>query len=143
MDLYHNKDGSRKSTELMTGFLLSVAFLAVYFGCYALLTEWFFRHLAIPSHILASNVLCTLFVSAAGTAVCSLAFLLPHPGTVRTAYRYLALYFLICLAAVWLTQPVGDRAMMLEVVCLYGLAPVLLGNLSAALISHRLPKRRS
>ncbi len=142
MDLYHNKDGSRKSTEFMSGFFLSLIFLAVYFGCYVLLTEWFFDHLAIPGHILASNILCTVLVAVAGTAICSLSFLLPSTGAGKAAYRYLALYFLICIAAVWLSMAEEDRSMMLEVVCLYGLAPVLIGNLSAELICRRLPKRR-
>lgn len=138
VDIHHHRDGARKSPELLGGFFLSLLFLPIYFGCYVLLTRWLFLFLPVSGHMLCSNVICTCIVSLAGSLVCDLSFFLPYKTMVLTAYQYLALYFLICITAVIFQQDTQTKDMMLELICLYGLSPVLIGNSLAWLIGRKL-----
>ncbi|MEG1658385.1 MAG: hypothetical protein RR288_04930 [Oscillibacter sp.] len=129
MALFVDKNKRRKSPLVMICFCVSLAFLCVYGGAYALLTEPLYLHLTLKN-VVATTVVHAVIMAAAGTAVCCLLFFLPDKRIVPGAYLCLAALLAVFYLAVFLLER-ENRGDMLRLISLFGLAPVLLGNAAA------------
>lgn len=126
MALFVDKNKRRKSPFVMICFCVALLFLCVYGAVYAFLTEPLYLHLSLGSTAL-TTIFHAFLMSAAGTAVCCLLFFLPDKRTVPGAYACLAVLLAIFYFTVSLLEA-ENRLVMLQLISLYGLGPVLVGN---------------
>lgn len=129
MSLFLDKNKRRKSPLGMFCFLLSIVYLFIYAAAYALLVGPLYRHLTLDS-VLATNILHSVLIAAAGTAVTMAAFLLPDKRIAAGAHLSLAVILVIFYLSVLLLDE-AQRAPMAQLITIYGLAPVLIGNAAA------------
>ena len=105
MNLFIDKNHRRKSPIAIAGFFATLLDLCIYGVLYTLLAEPLYRQLTLPSTA-ATNAVHTLIIALAGTAIGSL----------------LMFYF-----AAWMLDT-DQRATMVQLITLYGVAPALIGN---------------
>ena len=130
----------RKSPIALFSFLTAVLFLLVYGILFSVLTDPLYRYVSLGNPLLTTAA-HALIVSLSGTLVCCLAFLLPDKRIAPLGFLGLAVFFgLSCLAAAFLGA--GARAVMLELIALYGLGPAAVGNAVGWTIYRRLRKTR-
>ena len=123
------ENGKVKSTLLLNSFCLSVAFFAVYFAAYAFLVEPL-HGLVGGAPVAVVNLVEAAAPAAAGTAVCSLTWLLFKEKRLFPAtYLWLALLAAACLVTLLILLPDGgSRLLCLQFFALFILAPLLLGG---------------
>lgn len=126
MSLFVDKNHRRKSPIAIAGFFTTVLFLCVYGVLYALLAEPLYRHVALSSPA-ATNVAHALIISLAGTALCGLLFLLKDKRVALFGFVGLAVVLVMFYFAAWMLDT-DQRATMVQLITLYGVAPALIGN---------------
>ena len=137
------KDGKVKSALLLYSFCLSVVYVAVYAAAYVI-----FVNLLHPL-LEGAPVAMVNFVEAAvptlvGTAVCSLAWLLPEKRMMLAAYLWLAVLAIACLVAMLIILGGDAQAQMLfpQFFGLFVPAPILLGGGLSLWLYRRYQRRR-
>ena len=139
MSLFVDKNNRRKSPIAIAAFFTAVGYLCVYLVLYALLAEPLYRFVSLPGTA-ATNAAHTLIVAVIGTALCCPA--VPAAGQAGGGlwlprdwrWRWRCSTSRLCC---WMQI---SGATMLQVISLYGLAPVLLGNAVAWPLYLRLRK---
>ena len=127
------ENGRVKSTLLLYSFCLCWVLLALYIGCFALLNP-LLDGLQDFLPVTAVSVIEALVPAAAGTAVASLAWLLPGDKRLLPAsYIWLTLLMLACLIALIFMMGLGDALFVLQFFGMFVLAPLALGLGSSVL----------
>lgn len=127
MALFVTKEGKKKSPIAISCFFTDVLFLGVFGMAYALLTEPLYKYFYIVNDMASTVVHCTL-IALAGTGVCCLLFWLHDKRIVPYSFAGLAIIALMfCIASFQLNTEL--RSVILYMIVIYGLAPILVGNL--------------
>lgn len=138
------ENGKVKSTLLLYSFCLCWVFILVYCGCFALLTRPLDALLAcayLPVWLV--NTVEALVPAIAGTAVCSLTWLLPGDKRLLPAsYIWLALLMLACLIALVILMGLESAGLVLQFFGMFVLAPLALGVGSSMLLYYQYWKKR-
>ena len=136
------ENGKVKSTLLLYSFCLCWLFIVVYCGCFALFTRPLDCLLSgLP--VMAVNFVEALVPAIAGTAVCSLAWLLPgDKRLLPSAYIWLTLLMLACLIALIVLMGLESAGLILQFFGMFVLAPLVLGVGSSLLLYYRYWKKR-
>jgi uncharacterized membrane protein len=121
------KTGKPKSPVILYSFLLACAYFLVFFLCFHFLTDPLFRFVK-PGPEPVNTVVHAFLISILGTAVCCLTFFLKDKRLTPYAFAILGILFLMTLAASVSLKPEA-RSIMQMVIVMYGLSPVLIGNL--------------
>lgn len=127
MSFFIDKQNRRKSPIAIAALGAAMLDLCVYGVLYALLAGPLYRHVTLESG-LATTVVHALVIAVLGTAVCCLLFLLKDKRVVPYGFAGLAVALCMFYAAAMLLEGAA-RTNMLALISMYGLAPVLLGNL--------------
>lgn len=138
------ENGRVKSTILLYSFCLCWVLLAVYGGCFALLNPWLDGLLsgsALPVWLI--SLVEALVPAAAGTAVASLAWLLPSDKRLLPAgYLWLTLLMLACLIGLIMLMGWENAGLVLQFFGMFVLAPLALGLGSSLLAYYLYWKKR-
>lgn len=129
MSFFIDKDNRRKSPIAIAAFFTTVAYLMVYGILIALLSEPLYRSVSLGNNA-ATAAAHSILISVPGTAICCLAFLIPDKRVAPYSFAGLAVVLAMFYVAVWML-PDESRSMMLQVVTMFGLGPVLIGNAAA------------
>lgn len=123
------ENGRVKSTILLYSFCLCWVLLALYGGCYALINPWLEGLLGESgAPVWLISLLQALLPSAAGTAIASLAWLLPGDKRLLPAgYIWLALLMLACLIGLVILMGWEYAGIILQFFGMFVLAPLALG----------------
>ena len=146
MNLFIDKNHRRKSPIAIAGFFATLLDLCIYGVLYTLLAEPLYRQLTLPSTA-ATNAVHTLIIALAGTAIGSLLFLLRDKRVALFGFVGLAVVLVMFYFAAWMLDT-DQRATMVQLITLYGVAPALIGNAVAWPVylklrkTHPLPVRR-
>lgn len=100
--------------------------LCIYGVLYTLLAEPLYRQLTLPSTA-ATNAVHTLIIALVGTAIGSLLFLLRDKRVALFGFVGLAVVLVMFYFAAWMLDT-DQRATMVQLITLYGVAPALIGN---------------
>jgi hypothetical protein len=121
-----SKTRKRKSPVALYSFFMALAFFCIFGVIY---WKWidFLSANVYTSNTVTTALLQSLLVSAAGTAVCCLGFLLPDKRLVPGGFTGLAVLLGMFCAGISLLDA-DARGMMLQVTAAFGLCPVLVGN---------------
>ena len=138
MNLFIDKNHRRKSPIAIAGFFATLLDLCIYGVLYALLAEPLYRHLTLSSAA-ATNAVHTLIIALAGTAIGSLLFLLRDKRVALFGFVGLAVVLVMFYIAAWMLDA-DQRATMVQLITLYGVAPALIGNAVAWPVYLRLRK---
>ncbi len=138
------ENGRVKSTILLYSFCLCWVLLALYGGCFALLNPWLDAWLqGAGAPTLLISLAEALVPAAVGTAVASLAWLLPGDKRLLPAgYIWLTLLILACLIALVIMMGWKDMGLILQFFGMFTLAPLVLGLGSSLLVYYRIWKKR-
>ena len=138
------KDGKVKSTLLLYSFCLCVVFVAVYAVAYVVFVN------RLHPFLEGASVAVINFVEAAvptlvGTAVCSLAWLLPEKRMMLASYLWMAVLAIASMVAmlVILWGDTQAQVLFLQFFGLFVPAPILLGGGLSLWLYHRYQRRRS
>ncbi len=131
----------RTNTTVMMSFLLGLVFSAVYTLGYGLLTEFLYQHLSLPVPDLVNSILHAVLISALGTAVCCLGFLLPQKELVPAGYLWMTFFVTIAYLFTLVHFAGEERSSLLMALSLFCLAPVVVGNGVVWPVFHRLEQR--
>ncbi|MCQ2510538.1 MAG: hypothetical protein MJ116_08775 [Lachnospiraceae bacterium] len=133
-NIFLNKDGSHKSTRALQVFFLGLAFMLIYFIANMILIDPLYNLINV-SNTTASTLIQCAIIAAVGTAVCMLFFFLPDKTLVPSTFICLAAIFAVVLliAACMKTEA---RGALLNMVLLFGAAPVVIGNVTAWTLYH-------
>ncbi|MGL6197982.1 MAG: hypothetical protein ACRC3H_03515 [Lachnospiraceae bacterium] len=127
MALFVTKEGKKKSPIAISCFFVDILFLGVFMMAYGLLTEPLHQYLYIVNDLISTVVHCIL-IALVGTAVCCTLFLVRDKRIVPYSFVGLAIIALMfCMASLQLDTEL--RSMIFYMILIYGLAPVLVGNL--------------
>ena len=126
MNLFIDKNHRRKSPIAIAGFFATLLDLCIYGVLYTLLAEPLYRQLTLPSTA-ATNAVHTLIIALAGTAIGSLLFLLRDKRLALFGFVGLAVVLVMFYFAAWMLDT-DQRATMVQLITLYGVAPALIGN---------------
>lgn len=126
MSFFIDQHNRRKSPIALAAFCAAGLDLFVFGVLYALLAEPLYRGLSLGSAA-ATNAAHSLVIAVAGTAVCSLLFLLKDKRVAPYGFAGLAVLLCMFYTAALLQEPAA-RDIMLVLISWYGLAPVLVGN---------------
>lgn len=126
MNLFIDKNHRRKSPIAIAGFFATLLDLCIYGVLYTLLAEPLYRQLTLPSTA-ATNAVHTLIIALAGTAIGSLLFLLRDKRVALFGFVGLAVVLVMFYFAAWMLDT-DQRATMVQLITLYGVAPALIGN---------------
>lgn len=131
------ENGKVKSTLLLYSFCLCWVLLVLYGGCFALFNPWLDRLLqGAPVGLI--SLAEALVPAAAGTAIASLAWLLPgDKRLLPAAYIWLALLMLACLIALLVMMGWENAGWVLQFFGMFVLAPMVLG-LGTTLLAYYL-----
>lgn len=131
------ENGRVKSTLLLYSFCLCWVLLALYGGCFALFSPWLDRLLqGAPVGLI--NLVEALVPAAAGTAIASLAWLLPGDRRLLPAsYIWLALLMLACLIALVIMMGWDSAGLILQFFGMFVLPSLALG-LGASFLAYYL-----
>lgn len=129
------ENGKVKSTLLLYSFCLCWVLLALYGGCFALFSPLLDDLLqGLPVGLI--NVVEALVPAVVGTAVASLAWLLPGDKLLLPAsYIWLTLLMLACLVALIIMMGLESAGLILQFFGMFVLAPLALG-LGASLLAY-------
>lgn len=140
ISLFLNKDKTPKSPLLLLCFCMGIVFCVIFGIMYALLTDPLHAYVRVGGETLSTS-LHSIIIALCGTAACCSFFVLRDKRIVPGAFVFLAVF----LAAGYLmTIPLGanDRELMRYIISLYGLAPVLLGNVVSWGIYLKIRKKK-
>lgn len=147
MSLFIDKRNRRKSPFALGVFCMTLMELLLFLVTYAFLLPPVSRAVVFQSGAAAWAVQ-SLIVSAAGTALSCLFFLVPDKRLVPGGFVGLGVVLcMFCAAALMLERP-EDRDFMLRLIFAFGLPPVLVGNAVAWPLYFKMkrsapaPKRR-
>lgn len=126
MSFFLDKQNRRKSPIVLADFFTALAYLCIFGVVTALLTDPLYNYLSLGNDV-ATTAVHSLVISLVGTAVCCLAFLIPDKRVAPYGFAGLAVVLAMFYVAVWML-PDESRSMMLQVVTMFGLGPVLIGN---------------
>ena len=126
MNLFIDKNHRRKSPIAIAGFFATLLDLCIYGVLYTLLAEPLYRQLTLPSTA-ATNAVHTLIIALVGTAIGSLLFLLRDKRVALFGFVGLAVVLVMFYFAAWMLDT-DQRATMVQLITLYGVAPALIGN---------------
>ena len=139
MGFFIDKHHRRKSSMAVTAFFTALIDLCVFGVLYWLLSEPLYRSIHIGSQT-ASTVIHGLIIALLGTALCCLQFLLGDKRIAPYGFAGLAVVLVMFyIGAAFLDQDV--RANMLWLISLFGLLPVLVGNVIAWTVFLLLKRR--
>ena len=139
MSFFIDKHNRRKSPIALAAFGVALLELCVFGALYAFLAEPLEQMILLPS-ILVTNVIHVLIVSVIGTAISCLLFFLPDKRVAPYGFAGLAMVLVMfCIAALMLDPSV--RGGMLQLIALYLLLPVLVGNAVTWLIYSEMKRR--
>lgn len=147
MSLFIDKNHRRKSPIVLAGFFAALLYVCIYGVLYALLAGPLYHHLQLPGTLL-TNIVHTLIVSLIGTAICGLLFLMKDKRVALLGFAGLAVVLAMFYIAAFMLEN-EERALMLQIITLYGLAPAIIGNLFAWPVyrklrkTHPLPERKT
>lgn len=127
-NLFLNDDKTRKSPLAVYSFFLALVYCVIFGVFYALLTDPL-HHLINTGNQTVSTVLQALIMSLAGALVCCLFFFLRDKRIALGGFAFMALLLLIAFLATFLLEAT-QRLAMRQFLLLYGLGPVLVGNLA-------------
>lgn len=139
MSFFIDKQNRRKSPIAIAAFFTAVGYLIVYGILTSLLAEPLYRSVTLGSNA-ATTVVHSLIISVLGTAICCLAFLIPDKRVAPYGFAGLAVVLAMFYVAVWML-PDESRSMMLQVVTMFGLGPVVVGNAVAWPIYLKIRRR--
>ena len=139
MSFFIDKDNRRKSPIAIAAFFTTVAYLIVYGVLISVLSEPLYRSVSLGSGA-ATAAVQSILISIPGTAICCLAFLLPDKRVAPYSFAGLAVVLAMFYVAVWML-PEESRGMMAQVVTMFGLGPVLIGNGAAWPIYLKIKRR--
>lgn len=125
-NLFLNDDKTRKSPLTVYAFLAGLAYCVVFGVFFALLTDPL-HHLINTGSAAVSTFLHSLIISLAGALVCCLFFLLPDKRIAMGGFIVLALLLAAGFLMTFLLEA-GRRPIIRQLLVLYGLGPVLVGN---------------
>lgn len=127
MSFFVDKHNRRKSPIALAAFGAALLDFCIFGTLYVLLAEPLYQAFAFSS-ILMTNVIHVLIMSVIGTAICSLMFLLKDKRVVPYGFAGLAVVMAMFFAAS-LALDESVRSAMLQLLAMYFLPPVLVGNL--------------
>ena len=139
MSFFIDKDNRRKSPIAIAAFFTTVAYLIVYGVLISLLSEPLYRSVSLGK-IADTAAAQSILISIPGTAICCLAFLLPDKRVAPYSFAGLAVVLAMFYVAVWML-PEESRGLMAQVVTMFGLGPVLIGNAAAWPIYLKIKRR--
>lgn len=139
MSFFIDKQNRRKSPIAIAAFFTAVGYLIVYGILTSLLAEPLYRSVTLGSNA-ATTVVHSLIISVLGTAICCLAFLIPDKRVAPYGFAGLAVVLAMFYVAVWML-PDESRSMMLQVVTMFGLGPVVIGNAVAWPVYLKIKRR--
>lgn len=126
MSLFIDQRHRRKSPMAVTAFFAALADLCVFAVLYSLLAEPLYRSVTVGGAY-GSTLIQGLIIALCGTAVCCLQFLLRDKRIAPYGFAGLAVALVMFyVGALLLDREV--RGMILQVITLFGLLPVLVGN---------------
>lgn len=138
------ENGRVKSPLLLYSFCLCWVLLLLYGGCYALFSgplDAALTGAGLPVALV--NAVEALTPAAAGTAIASLAWLLPgDKRLLPAAYTWLALLLLACLIALIIMMGWESAGLILQFFAMFALAPLALGLGVSFLMYYRYRKKR-
>lgn len=139
MSLFIDKHNRRKSPFALGVFCMTLMELLLFLVTYAFLLPPVSRAVVFPSGA-ATWAVQSLIVSAAGTALSCLFFLVPDKRLVPGGFVGLGVVLcMFCAAALMLERP-EDRDFMLRLIFAFGLPPVAVGNAVAWPLYWRLKR---
>ena len=138
------ENGRVKSTLLLYSFCLCWVLLALYGGCFALLSAPLDALLACTGlSVTLVNIIEALAPALLGTAVASLVWLLPgDKRLLPAAYIWLTLLMLACLIALIIMMGLESAGLILQFFGMFVLAPLALGLGSSLLAYYLYWKKR-
>lgn len=139
MSLFIDQHKRRKSPLALAAFGAALLYFCVFAALYALLAEPLYRYVRLNSPAVTTAAHSAV-ISLAGTAVCCLLFLLEDKRVAPLGFAGLAVILGMFYAAALMLE--GEaRGPMLQLITMYGLCPVVVGNAVAWPLYFRL--RRS
>lgn len=140
MALFVTKDGKKKSPMALICFFVILLYCAIYGILYALLVEPLYKYMPLDGGSMSVAV-HSIIIAVIGTAVCCLLFFLKDKRIVPYSFAFLlAVVIVFCLVTFSLDSQ--RRDMMLNLIMMYTLAPVMIGNIVSWLIYMKLCKTR-
>ncbi|MDO4491993.1 MAG: hypothetical protein Q4B85_13090 [Lachnospiraceae bacterium] len=132
LNLFTNRDGSRKSTNSLKLFFLGIAFFLIYSITNMLLIDPLYQLIDTGNTPFTTFIHC-LIIGITGTAICMLFFLLPDKSLVPMTYICLAAVLAVILLITFFMES-EVRSSLLKMVLLFGAAPVVIGNAASWII---------
>lgn len=129
MSLFVDKHNRRKSPLALAAFGAALLYLCVFGLLYASLAEPLYNWVRLGSTA-ATVAAHSIIIAAAGTAVCCLLFFLEDKRVAPLGFAGLAVALCMFYAAALMLEG-EERSLMLQLITMYGLAPVLIGNAAA------------
>lgn len=146
MSLFIDKHNRRKSPLALAAFGAALAYLCIFGVLYAVLAKPLYDHVRLGSSA-ATVTAHSIVIALAGAAICCLFFLLRDKRVAPLGFAGLAVILCMFYAAALMLEA-AERSLMLQLITMYGLAPVLVGNAVAWPVYRKLrqgnpaPKRR-
>lgn len=140
VNLFLNKDKTRKSPMTVYAFLVGLVYCVIFGVAFAVLTDPLYRLMPLNNTVISAT-LQSIVISLVGAAVCCLFFFLPDKRVALGGFITLA----ILLAAAFLMTlllSAPQRSVLWPMLALYGLGPVLVGNIAGFVLYQVLQKRK-
>ena len=146
MSLFIDKHNRRKSPLALAAFGAALLYFCVFGFLYAVLAEPLYGHVRLGSPA-ATTAAHSVIIALVGTAACCLLFLLEDKRVAPLGFAGLTVVLGMFYAAALMLE--GEaRSLMIQLITMYGLSPVLIGNAVAWPIYFKMkkaaptPKRR-
>ena len=146
MSLFIDKHNRRKSPLALAAFGAALLYFCVFGFLYAVLAEPLYGHVRLGSPA-ATTAAHSVIIALVGTAACCLLFLLEDKRVAPLGFAGLTVVLGMFYAAALMLE--GEaRSLMIQLITMYGLSPVLIGNAVARPIYFKMkkaaptPKRR-
>lgn len=126
VSLFFNEDKTLKSPLLLNCFCLGLVFCIIFGILYAVLIEPLYLYVHVGNDVI-SSALHAMLIALGGTAVCCGFFVLRNKRIVPGAFVFLAV-LLLCGYLTTFHLDAERRGLAVQLLTLYCLAPVLVGN---------------
>lgn len=123
------EEGGRKSITILMGFCLSFLFVVVFVLAYMFTADFVADHVPETGGFWAIWLPPVLISLAASLPCCCLMFLFRKKIVVPVAFAFFAVYYLVFFIALAAGYGGDSRGMLSQIVRLYMLPPVVVGNL--------------
>lgn len=140
MSLFLTKEKKPKSSVMMTCFLIGLFFCFIYGIFYSVLIDSLYRHIQLEGDIL-SSILHSILVSVFGTAVCCIFFILSDKRVVTGAFTFLFVFLMVAYIMIF-SLDAEHQSMMAYFISIYGVCPVLIGNIVSRTIYYKHYKKK-